>query len=111
MCVLPRRLLSWGMGLVIWAATWNILTGTDGIGSRANGSEPLPGTAPLEVEGDLSMEVVDRVDRWFLAETSRLQDALTRSPLQSPEDRQQKRDRLRRILGLNKDPRLTPRDL
>ena len=110
MCVLPRRLLSWGMGLAIWAATWTSVTGTDGIGSRANGSEPLPGTAPLEVEGDLSMEVVDRVDRWFLAETSRLQDALTRSPLQSPEDRQQKRDRLRRILGLNKDPRLTPRD-
>lgn len=76
----------------------------------AQGAEPLPGTAPLELSGDLSLEVVDRVDRWFLAETSRHQQELAWQPPRTPEEKQRLRDRLRRILGLSKDPRLVPRD-
>jgi dienelactone hydrolase len=70
------------------------------------GDEPLPGTAALEVSGDLSMEVVDRVDRWFLSETARRQEVLAQTASRTPEDIQRLRDRLRRILGLTKDLRI-----
>jgi hypothetical protein len=70
------------------------------------GAEPLPGTAPLESAGDLSLEVVNRVDLWFLSQTARRQEELAKGLPRTPEDRQQKRERLKRILGLTKDPRV-----
>ena len=78
--------------------------------TAARGAEPLLGTAPLELSGDLSLEVVDRVDRWFLAETSRHQHELAQHAPRTPAERERLKDRLRRILGLNKDPQLAPRD-
>ena len=95
--------------LALWCLGLGLVSGWDRE-SAVQGAEPLPGTAPLGLSGDLSLEVVDRVDRWLLTETDRLQRELAKSGPRTPERRQQQRERLRRILGLNKDPRLAPRD-
>ena len=95
--------------LALWCLGLGLVSGWDRE-SAVQGAEPLPGTAPLGLLGDLSLEVVDRVDRWLLTETDRLQRELAKSGPRTPERRQQQRERLRRILGLNKDPRLAPRD-
>ena len=110
-----RRLLIEDGRRTIRSAAWALLTvamfaGTMLAGTMANGAEPLARTSPLDLSGDLSLEVVDQIDRWFLAETARLQEDLSKRPRHSPQERQQQRDRLRRILGLSKDPRLTPQD-
>lgn len=73
------------------------------------GADPLPGTEPLDLTGDLSIEVVDQVDRWLLKETARLADARPQDRLLSKEGRKALRDRLRHVLGM-KDQRVAPQE-
>ena len=96
------------MNVSLWGrvplAAWMVIAPVSAM--VAWGAEPLPGTAALELSGDLSMEVVDRVDRWFLSETARRQEGLAQTAPRTPEDIQRLRDRLQRILGLTKDLRI-----
>ena len=39
------------------------------------GGEPLPGTQPLTAEGDLSVQMVEGIDRWLMRETERVTKA------------------------------------
>ncbi|MCY2966435.1 MAG: hypothetical protein NT069_22855 [Planctomycetota bacterium] len=73
------------------------------------GADPLPGTELLDLTGDLSVEVVDQVDRWLLKETARLADARPQDRLRSKEGRKALRDRLRHVLGM-KDQRVAPQE-
>ncbi len=59
-------------------------------------SEPLPGTAPLALQGDLSMQMIEGIDRFLLREI----DA-------SPATRKPTREKLKAVLGLV-DERVKP---
>src|SRR5205807_1042728 len=61
--------------------------------------EPLAGTQPLTVEGDLSAQMVEGIDRWLLRETGRV--AKTRKLDLSTSDALEKaRALLRQRLGM-----------
>jgi dienelactone hydrolase len=65
---------------------------------------PLPGTAPLTLEGDIASQLVDGVDRFLLkqiAETAKRREANWK-----PDELAANRERLRHILGV-RDPRVS----
>ena len=65
--------------------------------AHAADSPPLPGTAELRVEGDLSAQMVAGIERWLVRETARMPEV--RAQRWKADDAEAKRERLRRMLG------------
>ena len=77
--------------------------------SWTNGA-PLPGTAPLDMQGDLSLELAKRNDRFLdrqIAATAEKREQYWRGPEAAPENRKE----LARMLGLDRDQRAEFPDL
>jgi dienelactone hydrolase len=77
------------------------------IASFSNGGEPLSGTQPLRTEGDLSVQMVEGIDRWLSRETMRAAEARagkwSKLDFSSAEAREKslepKREMLRKMIG------------
>src|SRR5437867_12970759 len=70
-----------------------------GFGWRIIAAEPLAGTQPLTIEGDLSAQMVEGIDRWLMRETERV--AKTRKlDLGTPDALEKARALLRQRLGM-----------
>ena len=65
-------------------------------------AEPLPGTQPLTLDGDLASQMVDGIDRFFLRETA---ESVARRAKQQPEAA---RERFAKMLGVADRPREGP---
>lgn len=68
-------------------------------------AEPLPGTAPLEMEGDIASQLVDGVDRFLLRKIDESAAERDRRWSEKPGAIEARRDRLARMLGV-RDPRV-----
>lgn len=75
------------------------------LAATAFAAEPLPGTAPLEMEGDIASQLVDGVDRFLLRKLGESAAERDRRWSDQPDAVEARRDRLSRMLGV-RDPRV-----
>jgi len=75
------------------------------LAATAFAAEPLPGTAPLEMEGDIASQLVDGVDRFLLRKLDESTAERDRRWSERPDAIEARRDRLARMLGI-RDPRV-----
>jgi dienelactone hydrolase len=89
-----------------------VLAALIGPGARAADPEPLPGTKPLTIQGDITSQLVDGVDRFLLKKTeesvakrAKLWNRDVSSPEKYNASVEPNRQRLKHIIGI-RDPRV-----
>jgi dienelactone hydrolase len=91
------------MRSVLLVVSWLVVEFT--IAATMFAAEPLPGTAPLEMEGDIASQLVDGVDRFLLRKIDEAAAERDRRWRDKPLALDARRDRLARMLGV-RDPRI-----
>ncbi len=76
--------------------------------ARAQDPAPLPGTAPLNANGDLSTQMVAGIDRWLTRETARV-GTQRPTPAKSSAETDSQRSRLRSMIGAHHERLNAPR--